>query len=527
LKNRLRCDQTPAWALLRSHFEQHFSPRPGTFDLRTAFAQDPRRAPDFSLQAPHVFADLSKNLIDRRARDLLGQLARECSVESHRDAMLAGQPVNVTENRPALHALLRTPAGDPSVSETLRATHTQILQNLDAMLSFAEQTRADAGIADVVHIGIGGSDMGPRMAVQALAHHMAADAPRLHFVANMDAHDLLTALRGLQPQRTLFIVASKSFGTAETLANARTALNWLRAGGQQDTARHFVALTARPDTAAQLGITRCFAMAEGVGGRYSLWSAIGLPVAIAIGAAGFRTLLAGAHAMDRHFASTPIETNLPLQLALLDVWQRNWLGLANRCLAPYHHGLRRLPAWWQQLEMESNGKRVDLHGHAVPVDTAPVIWGAEGSNSQHAFFQMLHQGTQPVPIEFIAVREAGHPLVEQHRQLLANALAQARALMTGADHPDPARRCPGNRPSTFLLLERLDPPSLGALLSLYEHRTFAAGSLWGIDSFDQWGVELGKTIANTIHTQWSQPDINGLDASTAVLLARLSLSKPT
>ena len=522
-QDRPRCDQTPAWALLRSHFERHFSPRAGTpFDLRAAFAQDPRRAQDFSLPAPHVFADLSKNLIDRRARDLLNQLARECDVEPHRDAMLAGEPVNVTEKRPALHALPRTPEGDPSVSQALRETHAQILQNLNAMLSFAEQTRADTGIVDVVHIGIGGSDMGPRMAVQALAGHLTGDAPRLHFVANMDAHDLLAALRGLQPQRTLFIVASKSFGTAETLLNARAALDWFRAGGGQDIARHFVAITARPDAAAQLGITRCFAMAEGVGGRYSLWSAIGLPVAIAIGAAGFRALLAGAHAMDRHFAGAPIETNLPLQLALLDLWQRNWLGLDSRCLVPYHHGLRRLPAWWQQLEMESNGKRVDLHGRAVPVHTAPVIWGAEGSNSQHAFFQMLHQGTQPVPVEFIAVREAGHRLTGQHRQLLANALAQARALMVGADDADPARRFPGNRPSTFLLLERLDPPSLGALLSLYEHRTFIAGSLWGIDSFDQWGVELGKTIARVIEAQWSQPEAGNLDASTAALLARFS-----
>jgi glucose-6-phosphate isomerase len=516
--------------LLRAHCNRHFS-KPGgdgasaeAFDLRAAFAQDPRRAQDFSLQGPHVFADLSKNLIDRRTRELLGQLARECGVTLHRDAMLAGEWVNVTEKRPALHALLRTPQDDPGVPAALRQAHAQILENLDQMLSFAEQTRADTNITDVVHIGIGGSDLGPRLAVQALAGCVAAGAahppPRLHFVANMDAHDLLAALRGLQPARTRVIVASKSFGTAETLANARAALDWCRAGGEQHVERHFVAITARPEAAAQLGITRCFAMAEGVGGRYSLWSAIGLPVAIAIGAAGFRALLAGAHAMDRHFASAPIETNLPLQLALLDVWQRNFLGFPSRCLVPYHHGLRRLPAWWQQLEMESNGKRVDLHGCAVPVHTAPVIWGAEGSNSQHAFFQMLHQGTQPVPVEFIAAREAGHRLTGQHRQLLANALAQARALMVGADDADPARQFPGNRPSTFLLLERLDPHSLGALLSLYEHRTFTAGSLWGIDSFDQWGVELGKTIARAIETQWSQPEAGNLDASTAALLAR-------
>jgi glucose-6-phosphate isomerase len=523
-QNRPRCDQAPTWTLLQAHSEQHFSTHGGTFNLCAAFARDPRRTPDFSLQAPHVFADLSKNLIDRRARQLLCQLARERGVEAHRDALLAGDPVNVTEHRPVLHPLLRAPQNDPSVPDALHQAHAQILSNLDDMLSFAEQTRGDRNLTDVVHIGIGGSDLGPRLAVQALAEHVSVSAPRLHFVANMDAHDLLSVLRGLQPERTLFIVSSKSFGTAETLANARAALDWFRAGselgiGQLDVNQHFVAVTARPDTAAQLGITRSFAMPEGVGGRYSLWSAIGLPVAIAIGAAGFRALLAGAHAMDRHFATTPIETNLPLQLALLDVWQRNFLGFASQCLVPYHHSLRRLPAWWQQLEMESNGKRVDLRERAVPVHTAPVIWGTEGSNGQHTFFQMLHQGTQTVPVEFIAVREAGHPLADQHRQLLAHALAQARALMIGADHPDPARRCPGNRPSTFLLLERLDPQSLGALLSLYEHRTFAVGSLWGIDSFDQWGVELGKTIAQSIQTEWdARPDSSDLDPSTAALL---------
>ncbi|MDR0457574.1 MAG: glucose-6-phosphate isomerase [Burkholderiaceae bacterium] len=519
-QHRPRCDQASAWALLQAHYKQHFAAH--VFDLRRAFAQDPRRAPDFSLQAPHVFADLSKNLIDRRARELLGQLARECGVETHRDALLAGEPVNVTENRPALHPLLRAPPNDPGVPAALHDAHAQMLRNLDNMLSFAEQVRADASITDVVHIGIGGSDLGPRLAVQALDAYVTPGAARLHFVANMDAHDLLTALRSLQPGRTLFIVASKSFGTAETLANARAALDWFHAGCQRDAARHFVALTARPGAAAQLGITRCFTLAEGVGGRYSLWSVIGLPLAIAIGAAGFRALLAGAHAMDRHFASAPVEANLPLQLALLDVWQRDFLGFASRCLVPYHHGLRQLPAWWQQLEMESNGKSVDLHGRAMPVQTAPVIWGAEGSNGQHAFFQLLHQGAQTAPVEFIAVRQAGHPLAGQHRQLLCNALAQARALMVGAEHPDPARRFPGNRPSAFLLLERLDPVSLGALLALYEHRTFAAGSLWGINSFDQWGVELGKAIARDIQAQWANPGAGDLDASTAALLARLN-----
>lgn len=517
---RPRCDAAPAWAALHAHFQAAFR-GPRAFTLADAFAADPRRFEDFSLQAPHVFADLSKNLIDRRARALLVQLASECALPAHRDALLAGAAVNLTEARPALHPLLRWPANEPLPATAPPAVHRQCLQALEAMLALAEQVRGQGVITDVVHIGIGGSDLGPRLAVQALAAHATPGSPRLHFVANMDGHELAAALAGLNPDHTLFVVASKSFGTAETLQNAASARAWFLARGGQDVAAHFVALTARPDAARQFGAGRCLTFADGVGGRYSLWSAIGLPIALAIGATGFRDLLAGAHAMDQHFAQAPLAGNLPVQLGLLDVWYRHFHGFGSRCVAPYHHGLRRLPAYMQQLEMESNGKRVDAHGQRLPFDTAPVVWGEAGSNGQHAFFQLLHQGTQTIPVEFIAVREAAHTLPGHQTKLLTNALAQARALMIGQEGADGHRHFPGNRPSTFLLLDRLEPASLGALIALHEHRVFVSGSLWGINSFDQWGVELGKRHAGDIEACFTQGHANGMDPSTAGLLQRL------
>jgi len=520
-QNRPRCDEAPAWQALDSHFTAHFT-GDHAFDLRRAFAQDPDRAQDFGIEAPHLFADLSRNLVDRQARTLLVQLARECGLAEHRDALLAGAHVNNTEDRPALHPLLRWPAGTPQPAERLKEIHASSLCGLDEMLSFAEQIRLGKHYDDVVHIGIGGSDLGPRLALQALAPQVLPDAPRLHFVANMDGHELAAVLRGLKPERTLFIVASKSFGTAETLRNATSARAWFEAQGGTDLAAHFVALTARPDAARAFGVGRCFAFDDGVGGRTSLWSVIGLPVAVAIGRVGFEALLAGAHAMDRHFAEAPPEANLPVQLGLLDVWYRNFHRFGSRCVVPYHHGLRSLAFYLQQLEMESNGKRVDAHGRPLPFDTAPVVWGAVGSNAQHAFFQMLHQGTQVVPVEFIAVREPAHTLEGHQPRLLANALAQARALMLGHVADDAHRHFPGNRPSTFLLLERLDAASFGALIALNEHRVFTSGSLWGLNSFDQWGVELGKRHAGAVETGLASGRTEGLDAATAGLVRRLS-----
>ncbi|MDR2128819.1 MAG: glucose-6-phosphate isomerase [Burkholderiaceae bacterium] len=519
-----RCDQAPAWQALQAHFSARFAGA-RAFDLRQAFAQDSRRAADFFLQAPHVQADLSKCLLDRTARALLVQLAHECGLQAHRDALLQGQRVNNTEERAALHPLLRWPAGQPPDARVAQDAQQKLAQDLHEMLSFAEQTRAQKQFSDVLHIGIGGSDLGPRVALQALSAGSPPgppQGPRVHFVANMDGHELAAALRTLRAQTTLFVVASKSFGTAETLQNAASARAWFLAQGGQDVARHFVAITAKPQAARALGIARCLHLDEGVGGRYSLWSAIGLPVALAFGAATFEALLAGAHAMDTHFAEAPLEVNLPAQLGLLDVWYRNFHHFPSRCVVPYHHGLRRLTAYLQQLEMESNGKRVDAHGLALPFDTSPVLWGDVGSNSQHAFFQMLHQGTQAVPVEFIAAQHAAHGLPGHQRQLLANVLAQARALMLGQSGSDGHRHFPGNRPSTLLMLPRLDAPALGALLALCEHRVFVSGSLWGINSFDQWGVELGKHHARDIEAQLQgQAASAPSDPSTALWVQRL------
>lgn len=515
-----RCDHTPQWPQLQAHFEQHG----GHFDLRHAFASDPQRCAHFSQQAPGVFADLSKNLWDATTEALLLDMARACALEPRRDAMFAGAQVNTTEHRAALHTLLRRPAGQvwPDEPPWMVAALAQVHHTLEAMLDYAEKLRADPDITDVIHIGIGGSDLGPHMAVRALQDDAIA-GKRLHFVSNIDGHELAGILRGLQAQRCVFLIASKSFTTLETMTNARSALAWFKAQGGRDVGRHFVGITAHTQAAAQWGIETTFGFWDWVGGRYSLWSAIGLPIAIAIGAQGFRQLLAGAHAMDRHFRYAPLAQNLPVRLALLDLWYRNFHQFPSRCIAPYHAGLQRLPAYLQQLEMESNGKGVDLLGRTLSVATSPVLWGEPGCNGQHAFFQMLHQGHDRQPLEILAVRRCSHTLAGHHEMLLANAIGQAQALMLGRSHGDAHRHFPGNRPSSFLLLEALTPYTLGALLALQEHRVFTSGSLWGINSFDQWGVELGKQLAQDLLQRMRSGDVAGLDASTAALVEKLGI----
>ena len=509
----MRCDQTPAWKALQAHAVAFAG-----FDLREAFQASATRAADLSQPAPQVWADLSKNHTDPTTEALLLALAQQTGLAQHRDAMFRGEPINTTEGRAVMHWLLRQPAR--SLSGALVAPLAQVHDTLDAMLAYAEQIRADNAITDVVNIGIGGSDLGPQMAVLAL-HDAVLPGKRFHFVSNVDGHELAALLKTLKPQNTLFLVASKSFTTQETLTNARSALQWFQAQGEQDVARHFAALTTNVQAAAAWGITTTFGFWDWVGGRYSLWSAIGLPVAIAIGAEGFRQLLAGAHAMDQHFQSAPLAQNLPVRLGLLDVWYRNFLGYTSRSIAPYHSALRRLPAYLQQLEMESNGKRVDRDGQALPYGTSPVLWGEPGTNGQHAYFQMLHQGTDVVPLEFIAVKKPTHTLADHHELLLASAVAQAQALMLGQSDAGGHRHFPGNRPSTFLLLDELTPASLGALIALQEHRVFVSGAVWGINSFDQWGVELGKVLARDLRARLQSGDTSGLDASTAALLARL------
>jgi|JI10StandDraft_1071094.scaffolds.fasta_scaffold17715_8 glucose-6-phosphate isomerase len=525
-----RADETVSWAALRGHFEGHGR----GFDLRQAFADDPRRFERFTLGAPEIFADLSKNRWDEVTRRLLVELAEECQFGARRDALLAGEPINTTEGRAVLHTALRAPRGSGPFS-------TDVHEVLDRMLAYAEQVRdvGRSGITDVVNIGIGGSDLGPQMAVPALDAY-SHPGLRLHFVSNVDGHDITPVLRRLKPETTLFIVASKTFTTQETMANAQVAREWFLSQGGTDTARHFVGVTTNLAAAAQFGITDTFGFWDWVGGRYSLWSAIGLPVAIAIGAENFRAFLAGAHAMDLHFADAPLAANLPVQLGLLDVWYRNFHGFGSRSVAPYHQGLKRFPAYLQQLEMESNGKGVDAAGRALPYATSPVVWGEPGTNGQHAYFQMLHQGTDVIPVEFIAVKTPTHAHAGLHQKLLANCLAQSQALMLGKSEAEAAgeqaptasktldrevlarhRSFPGNRPSTTLMLDSLTPRSLGALIALHEHRVFTSGAIWGINSFDQWGVELGKALCSQLLPRFDSGDTAGLDASTAGLLARL------
>ena len=528
--NALRCDQTDAWATLKDHFNTHGR----DFDLRKAFELDDCRFEDLAIEAPDVFADLSKNRVDRLTLQLLLALARECCVENRRDQMFAGRLINVTEGRAVLHAALRSPRGQGMFSD-------EVHEILDAMLAYAEQIRNTeiSAIRHVVNIGIGGSDLGPQMVVPAL-DAFAHPALTLHFVSNVDGHDIEPVLRKLNPAETLFVIASKTFTTQETMANARAAKAWFLANGGKDIMKHFVATTTNAVAAREFGITTTFGFWDWVGGRYSMWSAVGLPIALAIGADNFRALLAGAHMMDQHFLQAPLEKNLPVILGLLDVWYRNFHGCTSRSVAPYHQGLSRLPAYLQQLEMESNGKCVDLDGNGLPFATSPVVWGEPGTNGQHAYFQMLHQGTDLIPVEFILVKRPTHGLHELHTKLLANGLAQAQALMLGksteqalTEHAATAsarldartiarhRTFPGNRPSTTLLLEELTPRSLGALIALYEHRVFVSGSLWGINSFDQWGVELGKALCGDLLPRLESGDEANLDGSTAGLLRRL------
>ena len=526
-----RCDRTEAWAALAGHYEAHGR----DFDIREAFARDPGRFDALGFEAPGgLYADLSKNRIDTATLHFLLDLARECGVEAQRDAMLRGDAINSTEGRAVLHTALRAPRGKGLFSDDVHHV-------LDAMLGYAEQVRdtAASGIRHVVNIGIGGSDLGPQMVIPALDAFVHPGLT-FHFVSNVDGHDITPVLHKLKASETLFVIASKTFSTQETMANAKVAKAWFEAQGGTDIEKHFVATTTNVEAAAAFGITTTFGFWDWVGGRYSLWSAIGLPIAIAIGGDHFRELLAGAHAMDRHFAQTPAPQNLPIVLGLLDVWYRNFHGFGSRSVAPYHQGLRRLPAYLQQLEMESNGKSVDRNGDPLPYGTSPVVWGEPGTNGQHAYFQMLHQGTDVIPVEFILVKHPTHGFMDLQAKLMANGLAQSQALMLGktaaealSDNAPTAsaeldrgvlsrhRRFPGNRPSTTLLIDQLNPHALGALIALYEHRVFVSGAIWNINSFDQWGVELGKALCSDLLPRLASGDTHGLDGSTAGLLKRL------
>lgn len=528
-----RCDRTAAWSAL----EQHFVAQGAAFDLRQAFHADATRFDRFTLSAPGLLADLSKNLLSDQTRQLLNDLAEQCQLTERRDAMLRGDPINHTEGRAVLHTALRAPRGQGLFSDDVHGV-------LVEMLTFVETIRdtATSGIKDIVNIGIGGSDLGPQMVVPALDFYTHPDL-KFHFVSNVDGHDIAPVLHQLKPETTLFIIASKTFTTQETMSNANVAKAWFETHGGTNIAKHFVATTTNVKAAAAFGISTTFGFWDWVGGRYSLWSSIGLPIALAIGAEHFRAFLDGAWEMDQHFATAPLAQNLPIQLGLLDVWYRNFHHFTSRSVAPYHQGLRRLPAYLQQLEMESNGKSVDLAGDALPYATSPVVWGEPGTNGQHAYFQMLHQGTDVIPVEFILVKKPTHPYQDLHTKLLANGLAQSQALMLGktteqaltekaptasasldAQTVARHRTFPGNRPSTTFLLDALTPRHLGSLIALYEHRVWVSGALWQINSFDQWGVELGKALCNNLLPRLESGDTSGLDGSTAGLLKLLTQS---
>jgi glucose-6-phosphate isomerase len=492
--------------------------------LTQAFRDDPQRFEHFSqtvMVGDHsIFCDLSKNLIDRKIEFTLIARAARAGLEAKRDAMFTGDAINNTEGRAVGHIRLRD------------TFDLEVRPVLDAFLTYAETIRLNDNITDIVNIGIGGSDLGPAFAVRAL-DQFTNHKKRYHFVSNVDGHEMNAVLRQLKPASTLFIIASKTFTTAETMLNATTARAWFLAnggttGGQGaiDTSKHFCAVTTNVSAAKDFGIHTTFGFWDWVGGRYSVWSAIGLSLAIAIGNKGFKAFLAGAHAMDTHFKTTPLAQNLPVRLGLLDVYYRNDLKFTSRNIAPYSSALGRLPAYLQQLEMESNGKSVDVNGKPLTMSTAPVVWGEAGTNGQHAFFQMLHQGTDVIPVEFVAVKTPTYDTgnintasqAKHHKALLANSIAQAQALMQGKQDAGGHKNFAGNRPSTFILLDALTPETLGALIALYEHRVFTSGVLWGINSFDQFGVELGKVLAKDIEPRLANGDSTGLDASTSGLL---------
>ncbi|MDH3666457.1 MAG: glucose-6-phosphate isomerase [Paracoccaceae bacterium] len=493
-----------AWAALKAE-----AARLDATTLSTLFEADPDRFDRFSAEGAGLMMDFSKEKIDRAALEALIALARAARVEARRDAMCAGEAINTTEGRAVLHMALRGGAGSEAAAETETAAAER-----DRFLSYAEEVRR-SGVADVIAIGIGGSSLGPEMATKALAPWH--DGPRVHFVSNVDGAHLGDVLKRCDPARTLVIATSKTFTTEETMANARAARDWLgaSAGGRM------AAVTAATDKAAEFGIPpeRCFAMWDWIGGRYSVWSAVGLPLAIAVGAGAFRAFLDGARAMDLHFREAPLQRNLPVLMALIGIWRRNGMGCGSYALIPYDARLSRLSAWLQQLEMESNGKRVGLDGELLARATAPVVWGEPGSDAQHSFFQLLHQGTDVIPVDFILAAEPVDGLPGHHARLTANALAQAAALAFGTPEGTEAHRvCPGDRPSTMLLARRMDPATLGAVLALMEHKVFVQGTIWGINPFDQWGVELGKVLARDVLERIESDVMEGLDGSTAGLL---------
>ena len=534
--------KTSAWQALLTHNEQIKD-----LHMRDLFAEDPERFERFSLQNGPVFLDYSKNRITGETMRLLLNLAGEMDLGQKIESMFAGEKINTTENRSVLHVALRNRSNHPVYVDS-----ENVMPEVDAVLeqmrSFCDQVRSGQwrgytgkSITDVVNLGIGGSDLGPKMATRALEHYTPDDL-RVHFVSNVDGSDLARTLKELSPETTLFIVASKSFTTQETMANARSAKSWLlkELGEDRAVSSHFVAVSTNTEKVSEFGIDtkNMFRFWDWVGGRYSLWSAIGLPIAMAVGMDRFEELLSGAHEIDEHFRTADFQDNIPVIMGLLSIWYTNFLQAQTQAILPYDQNLEYLPAYLQQGEMESNGKRTTLNGELVDHHTAPVIWGEPGTNGQHAFFQLLHQGTRLIPSDFIAFVRPLHSLQEHHEMLLSNFLAQTEALMLGKTEQEAKREMkdqgksreeisgllmhnvfPGNNPSNSILLQELTPRNLGALLAVYEHKIFVQGALWNINSFDQWGVELGKKLAKRILPELQNREKSeSHDSSTSGLL---------
>ncbi|MGK5447520.1 glucose-6-phosphate isomerase [Streptomyces radiopugnans] len=546
-EGRGRLDRMPQWQALARHREEL-----GEVHLRELFAADPRRGERYGVRVGDLYLDYSKNLVTDETLRLLRELAEAAGVARLREAMFRGERINTTEDRAVLHTALRAPrdavvevdAGDGEGGENvIPAVHAV----LDRMSAFAEAVRAGKWVGhtglpirSVVNIGIGGSDLGPAMAYEALRAYTDRELD-VRFVSNVDGADLHEALQGLDPARTLFVVASKTFTTIETITNATSARNWLLAGlgaGREAVAKHFVALSTNAEAVAEFGIdtTNMFEFWDWVGGRYSYDSAIGLSLMIAIGPDRFREMLDGFRTVDEHFRTAPPEENAPLLLGLLGVWYGGFWDVQSHAVLPYSHYLSKFTAYLQQLDMESNGKSVDRQGEPVSWQTGPVVWGTPGTNGQHAYFQLLHQGTKLIPADLIGfarpVAGLEPALAAQHDLLMANLFAQGQALAFGrtedevraegvAEEQVPHRTFRGNRPTTTILASELTPSVLGQLVALYEHKVFVQGAVWDIDSFDQWGVELGKVLAKRIEPALTEgAEVEGLDASTAALVAR-------
>jgi glucose-6-phosphate isomerase len=528
----------PAFQALEAHYHGELR----DVHLRTLFAEDPTRGARLCGEAAGWYADWSKHRVRDETLRLLVQLARECKVEERRDAMFRGEHINVTEDRPVLHTALRMPRDRSLVVDGIDVVR-EVHEVLDRMAAFCERVRSRTWlgytgkpIRAIVNIGIGGSDLGPAMAYEALRAYSDRGLT-MRFVSNVDSNDFAEATHDLSPEETLFIVSSKTYTTVETLTNARTAREWCLAGLHDEAAiaRHFVAVSTNAEAVSKFGIdtANMFEFWDWVGGRYSLPSAIGLSLMIAIGPERFRELHAGMHAMDEHFRETPLAENLPVLLGLLGIWYIDFFDAETLAVLPYDNYLARLPAYLQQLDMESNGKHVDLAGEPVDYDTGPVVWGQPGTNGQHAFYQLIHQGTRLIPCDFIGFARSRHALGRHHDLLVANLLAQTEALAFGRTYEEVAaeggpaaqiahRVFEGNRPTTTLFADELTPFSLGSLIALHEHRVFTQGTVWDIDSFDQWGVELGKVLAGKIAPELESDEEPPLDhdSSTTTLIRR-------